>query len=244
MSANFVSELPTWEGLLPSMPATILNLLKVDQIPTFIPNPIDPVIQNFKDIKRVIMVVIDNLGLFEITYYKPEFLIQKASAFVLLSTKNPYTLGVFHQLFFGGFEPKGFHLLRKLNEKGLKTCFIGRAKDVNRYSGGTTIIPKDSDMSTWIEAAKVINKNSFTLLHFLDFEKLHRQKRATPEELIEKLIKRTDKWLLSLWKQMRRGTLMVIIGNHGRYRLDLEYSGKIAEWRKASVPIAVLAHKQ
>ena len=81
-------------------------------------------------------------------------------------------------------------------------------------------------------------------IHFLDFEKLHRQKRATPEELIEKLIKRTDKWLLSLWKQMRKGTLMVVIGNHGRYRLDLEYSGKIAEWRKASVPIAVLAHKQ
>ncbi|MHA1454112.1 MAG: hypothetical protein ACTSRD_14740, partial [Promethearchaeota archaeon] len=167
----------------------------------------------------------------------------KASAFVLLSTKNPYTLGVFHQLLFGGFEPKGFHLLRQLNEAGLNTSFIGRAKDLNRYNGGTNAIPKDSDMSTWIEAAKVINKNSFTLLHFLDFEKLHRQKRATPEELIEKLIKRTDKWLLSLYKQMRSKTLMVIIGNHGRYRLDLEYSGKIAEWRKASVPIAVMAYK-
>ncbi len=238
-----MSELPTWEGLLPSMPATVLNLLKVDQ-PNIIPKPIEPVIQNFKDIKRVIMVVIDNLGLFEITYYKPEFLIQKASAFVLLSTKNPYTLGVFHQLLFGGFEPKGFHLLRKLNEAGLETCFIGRAKDLNRYNGGTNVIPKDSDMSTWIEAAKVINKNAFTLLHFLDFENLHRQKRATPEELIEKLIKRTDKWLLSIYKQMRSKSLMVIIGNHGRYRLDLEYSGKIAEWRKASVPVAVMAYKQ
>lgn len=239
-----MSELPTWEGLLPSMPATILKLLKVDQ-PDFIPPPIHPVIQNFQDIKRVIMVVIDNLGLFEITYYKPEFLIQKASAFILLSTKNPYTLGVFHQLLFGGFDTKhGFHLLRKLNEAGLSTSFIGRAKDLNRYNGGTNVIPKDSDMSTWIEAAKVINKNSFTLLHFLDFEKLHRQKRATPEELIEKLIKRTDKWLLSLYKQMRSKTLMIVIGNHGRYRLDLEYSGKIAEWRKASVPIAVVAYKQ
>ncbi len=237
-----MSELPTWEGFLPSMPATVLKLLNVDK-PTTIPSPIEPVIQKFKDIKRIVMVVIDNLGLFEITYYKPEFLIQRASAFVLLSTKNPYTLGCFHQLFFGGFEPKGFHLLRKINEAGLSTCFIGRAKDVNRYSGGTTVIAKDSDMSTWIEAAKVINKNSFTLLHFLDFEKLHRQKRATPEELIEKLIKRTDKWLLSIYKQMRSNSLMVIIGNHGRYRLDLEYSGKIAEWRKASVPIAVLAYK-
>jgi hypothetical protein len=239
-----MSELPTWEGLLPSMPATILSLLNVDK-PDTIPAPIDPVIQNFRDIKRIIMVVIDNLGLFEITYYKPEFLIQKASAFVLLSTKNPYTLGVFHQLLFGGFDTKhGFHLLRKLNEAGKDTCFIGRAKDVNRYNGGTTVIAKDSDMSTWIEAAKVINKNSFTLLHFLDFETLHRQKRATPEELIEKLIKRTDKWLLSLYKQMRSKTLMIVIGNHGRYRLDLEYSGKIAEWRKASVPIAVVAYKQ
>ncbi|MBN2156139.1 MAG: hypothetical protein JW776_08850 [Candidatus Lokiarchaeota archaeon] len=239
-----MSELTTWEGLLPAMPATILSLLNVEQ-PNFIPPPILPMIETFRDIRRITMVVIDNLGLFEITYYKPEFLIQNAAAFVLLSTKNPYTLGVFHQLLFGGFEPKGFHLLRKLNEAGLQTCFIGRPKDVNRYNGKTNTIPKDSDMSTWIEAAKSINKNSFTLLHFLDFENLHRQKRGSPEELIEKLIKRTDKWLLSLYKQMRSKTLMLVLGNHGRYRIDdISYSGKIAEWRKASVPIAVVAYKE
>ena len=42
-------------------------------------------------------------------------------------------------------------------------------------------------------------------MHYLDFENLHKQQQAlkqrTPEELIDKLILRTDKWILSNYKQ-------------------------------------------
>jgi hypothetical protein len=34
-----------------------------------------------------------------------------------------------------------------------------------------------------------------------------------------------------MYKQLRSGSLMIILGNHGRYRLDLNYQGKIAQWR-------------
>ena len=223
MNQSFLlSELPTYEGLLPALPATILNLLGVEA-PSFIPPSITPLIENFPEVNRIILVVIDNLGLFEITYYKPQFMIEKSNAFVLLSTKNPYTLGVFHQLMFGGFdvEPNGFHLLRSLQEAGKETVMIGRKKDVARYDGGTNGIHKDTDMATWIEAAKVINRHQLSMLHFLDFESLYRKKRQTPEDLIEKLIKRTDKWILNLYKQSRSKTLMLILGNHGRFKIDM-----------------------
>jgi hypothetical protein len=36
---------------------------------------------------------------------------------------------------------------------------------------------------------------------------------------------------------------MIIIGDHGRSKLNLEYSGKIAQWREASVPIAIFIKK-
>ena len=240
-----MSELEHFEESLVSLPATFLKILSCNP-PSTIPPYIDKLVKKFSSVERIIFILIDNLGLFEITYYKPQFIIEKADAMVLLHTKNPYTLGVLHQLMFGGFEvePNGFHLLKELNKQGKKTVIIGRERDLVRYDGKTTSIKKDTDMATWVEAAKVINRYEFSLIHFLDFEALYRSKRQTPEELIEKLIRRTDKWILSMHKQARTNSLFVILGNHGRKQIDLNYQGKIAEWRKASVPVAVLIHKK
>jgi len=241
----------TIEGLLPSVPATILSLLNI-QSPSFLPPPIEGMLNKFGPlgVERIIICEMSNFGLFEITYYKPEFMISNSNALVLLSTKNPYTLGVLHQMMFGGFdfEPNGFHLLRYIHQAGKSAIFVGREKDVKRYDGGTPSISKPTDMATWIEAAKVINKHDLSWLHFLDFEELYRTRSKTgaqtPEELIEKLIKRTDKWMLSMFKQLRKKSLMIILGDHGRYKLDLNYQGKVAEWRAASVPLAVCLYKE
>ena len=199
--------------------------------------------------ERIVINMIDNFGLFEITYYKPEFLISKSSSTVLLSTKNPYTLGVLHQMMFGGFEyePQGFHLLKYLAQQGKSSIFIGRERDLKRYDGGTASIPKTSDMNTWIEAAKVINRYDLSWLHYLDFEELYRSRQKTgvqtPEELIEKLIKRTDKWILSMHKQLRPKSLLMVIGDHGQYKINMNYQGKIAQWRTASVPLLICIYK-
>ena len=240
----------TLEGQLASLPATLLSLLGVP-IPNNIPAPIDSVVQQFagKPIDRIIINVMDNFGLFEITYYKPQFLISQSDTLLLLASQNPYTLGMFHQLFFGGFDHKnGFHLLNYLNSQGKETALVGRERDISRYDFGSASIPKTSDMQTWIEAAKVMNKKDLSILHYLDFEEMHQSGRRmggkTPEELIEKLIKRTDKWFLSNFKQLRKNSLMIVLGNHGRYKIDLEYQGKVAEWRAASVPLAIFLYKE
>jgi hypothetical protein len=230
------------------LPATVLQLLGIT-LPKHIPEAVKQVLELYKGIDRISMNIIDNFGLFEITYHKPQFMITNSEVMLLLSTKNPYTLGVFHQILFGSFEvePNGFHLLRYIKESGKKSCMIGRKKDLERYDGGTLSISKTTDMETWVESAKVINNYDFSWMHYLDFENLHKQqqklKQRTPENLIEKLINRTDKWILSNYKQLRKNSLMIILGDHGRSKLDLEYSGKIGQWREASVPIAIFIRK-
>ena len=243
-----MSELQTLKCYLTQLPATITRLLGLNS-PTTIDEPVQSIIEQYQGIERICINMIDNFGLFEITYLKPEFMITNSEVMLLLSTKNPYTLGVFHQLLFAGFEfePNGFHLLKYLNENGKKSCFVARKKDLDRYDGGTPSVPKDTDMSTWVESAKIINTHDLSWMHYLDFENLHKQqtrlKQRTPEVLIEKLINRTDKWILSNYKQLRKNSLMIILGDHGRSKLNLEYAGKIAQWREASVPIAIFIRK-
>ncbi len=241
------SELPTFEASLPQIPATVCTVLGV-QAPGFLPTPIQEITSQFRGVDRVVFVLLDNFGLFEVTYYKPQFLIESCNALVLLGTKNPYTLGVLHQIMYGGFdiEPNGFHLLRFLNQNGKTTAMVGRDKDLKRYDGGTNAIPKDSDMNTWIEAAKLTNRTNFSWFHFLDFENLYRQQAKLgrdPGDLIDKLLKRTDKWILSMHKQLRGNSLMIVLGDHGRFKMDLNYTDKIAQWRQASVPIAIVIKK-
>jgi len=243
-----MSELQTIKCYMAQLPATILQLLGINP-PNSVPESVQPILDLYRGINRISLNMIDNFGLFEITYHKPQFMITNSEVMLLLSTKNPYTLGVFHQIMFGGFEiePNGFHLLRYLNNGGKKSCFIARKKDLERYDGGTLSIPKETDMATWVESAKAINKYDLSWMHYLDFENLHKQqqrlKQRTPENLIEKLINRTDKWILSNYKQLRQNSLMIILGDHGRSKLNLEYSGKIAQWREASVPIAIFIRK-
>jgi len=244
-----MSELQTIKAYLNQLPATLLKLLDIEPPHGTIPEPVQHILELYQDIERISINLIDNFGLFEITYLKPQFMITNSEVMLLLSTKNPYTLGVLHQIIYGGFniEPNGFHLLKAINNAGKTSCFIGRKKDLDRYDGGTKSIPKDTDMSTWVESAKAINTHHLSWMHYLDFENLHKQqqklKQRTPEDLIEKLINRTDKWILGNYKQLRPNSLMIIIGDHGRVKLNLEYSGKIAQWREASVPIAILIRK-
>ncbi|MFW9899275.1 MAG: hypothetical protein ACFFDO_08460 [Candidatus Thorarchaeota archaeon] len=243
-----MSVLETIKCYITQLPATLISLLGI-QPPSDIPPPVQMILDKYEGIERITLIMIDNYGLFEITMFKPSFMITNSEVMLLLSTKNPYTLGVFHQLMFGGFEiePNGFHLLRYLNANGRKSCFIAREKDLQRYDGGTLSVSKETDMSTWVESAKAINRYDLSWMHYLDFENLHKQqqrlKQRTPEDLIQKLILRTDKWILSNYKQLRKNSLMIILGDHGRSKLNFEYSGKIAQWREASVPIAIFIRK-
>lgn len=246
-----MAEMATYEVNLDALPGTFLDILGVP-VPGDIPPAFTPLSKKFKA-ERIVFALFDNLGLFELSQYKPSFLIEYSNALALLNTKNPYTLGVLHQIMYGGLLPKighpydaGFHLLKYLNEQGMKTTMIGRPKDLRRYSGNTEERVKDSDMATWVEAARVINTYNLSWLHFLDFEGLSAQAKARGQdldELVKRLLLRTDKWMTSMHKQLRSNTLLVICGDHGRFKLDLSGTDKTAMMRAASVPVAVFIKK-
>jgi len=246
------AEMQNFEMDLDRLPGTFCDILGAP-VPRDIPPPVQEIAEKFRS-ERIVFALFDNFGLFELSQYKPQFLIEFANGLALLNTKNPYTLGVLHQIMYGGllptigfpYNPSGFHLLKHLNEHGFKTTMIGRPKDLRRYSGNTEERVKDSDMATWVEAARVINTYSLSWLHFLDFEGLAeqaRQRGQNPDELVKRLLLRTDKWMLSMQKQLRQNTLLVICGDHGRFKLDLSGTDKTAKMRAASVPVAVFIKK-
>ena len=99
-----MSELQTLKCYLNQLPATLLKLFNVDPPSGIIPDAIQPIVDLYQDIERISINLLDNFGLFEISYLKPHFMITNAEVMLLLSTKNPYTLGVLHQILYGGFE--------------------------------------------------------------------------------------------------------------------------------------------
>ena len=91
-----MSELQTLKCYLNQMPATILKLLGIDPPLDTIPIPVNEIIDQYQGVDRISINLIDNFGLFELTYHKPQFLISNSEVMLLLSTHNPYTLGVLH----------------------------------------------------------------------------------------------------------------------------------------------------
>ena len=78
--------------------------------------------------------------------------------------------------------------------------------------------------------------------------KMEEYKRFTvslPKDLYDKFEAFRNNIGISRSDSIRKAmySLMIILGDHGRFKLDLKYSGKIAQWREASVPIAILMRK-
>ncbi len=237
-------ELPTFTGTTEQIPATILNLLGLTP-PNNIPSSIEGISTN--QIERVVFVILDNFGLFEITVYKPEFVIRESQYLLLLETISPYTVDILHSVIHGNSSSKDFHLMDFLMENNKSATMIGQENDLQAFAGQAEKVATSGDMTTWVQGSKLLNRTDFLSLHFLDFENLYKRsiqfKRTPPENLISRLILRTSKWLTGMFKQLRKNSVMFILGTHGRTKIELSYSGKFAEWRKASLPIGVLMAK-
>lgn len=237
-------ELPTFTGMPEQIPATIIKFYGLKP-PNTIPGPIEGPILN--PIERVILVLLDNFGLFEITMYKPEFVIRESQYLLLLETGNPYTLDILHSFIYGSLSSKEFHLIKYLQDQGKVGTMIGQENDLEVFSGPAEKVATSGDMTTFVQGSKLLNRVDFLSLHFLDFENLYKRsmqfKRAPPENLISRLILRTSKWLTGMFKQLRKNSVMFILGTHGRTKIEMSYTGKFAEWRKASLPIGVIMTK-
>ncbi|NHI93208.1 MAG: hypothetical protein EAX96_11955 [Candidatus Lokiarchaeota archaeon] len=237
-------DLPTINVPLTALPSTILNVLGLP-IPEGLTPPIP---MKTPAVNRIVFVMIDNFGLFEIVAHKPQFVIEQSKALIMLETNNPYTDSVLTQIVHAGFEPSKFNLFEYLHQNQKSTLMIGKKEDVVKYAGNTQFVASQGDMTTWINGSKYLNRIDFLWLHFLDFEELYKKsimfKQQPPENLVQKLIHRTDKWMLGMYKQSAASTLLIISGDHGRTHVEMyDENSKYGQWRKASLPIAVLCIK-
>lgn len=237
-------ELPTFTGTMQQIPATLIKLFGITP-PNNIPSPIEGV--KIEPIQQIVLVILDNFGLFEITVFKPEFVIKESQYLLLLETTNPYTLDILHTLIHSSLTSQDFHLMTFFQQNGKSSCMIGQESDLQTFSGPADKVPTTGDMTTWVQASKLLNRVNFLSIHFLDFENLYKRsmqfKMTPPENLISRLILRTSKWLTGMFKQLRNNSVMFILGTHGRTKIEMNYSGKFAEWRMASLPIGVLMVK-
>ena len=62
-----MSELQTLKCYLTQLPATITKLLGLDS-PSTIDDPVQSILEQYQGIERICINMIDNFGLFEITY--------------------------------------------------------------------------------------------------------------------------------------------------------------------------------
>jgi len=224
-------------------PSTILGFLGL-KVPEGLSPPNQELLQKF-NAKAVVMVVIDNFGLFEAVVYKPEALIKNMEALAVIETDDPYAVPLINTLLHGPHQD--FHLINYVKSFGKVIRVICREQDMANFGFGPgySVNPRD-DMGTYIESTKHIFKSELLYLHFLDFESLYAQygHRTPPKTLLEKIVRRTDNWIKVLLRQARDDTLFIIIGNHGRHPIPLNYEGKLAEWRKANAPIAIMFQKR
>ncbi|MGY5877091.1 MAG: hypothetical protein RTU30_15170 [Candidatus Thorarchaeota archaeon] len=190
--------------------------------------------------------MIDNFGLFEAVVYKPEGLIKNMEALAVIETDDPYASGLIHTLLHST-GVSGFHLFTYAKNFGKVVRIVCRENDMDTFKfENTCTSPIRDDMAAYIESTKHIFRSELLYVHFLDFESLYAQygHRTPPEKLLEKIVKRTDNWIKVLLRQAREGTLFVVVGNHGRHPVPLDYEGKLAEWRKANAPIAIMFQKR
>ncbi len=220
----------------------MLHFMRID-VPDALPPPNPDLIQRFNP-RAVVIVIIDNFGLFEAVVYRPEFLIKNMEVLALLQTSSPQAVPLITSLLRG---PRAFHLTEYVRGYGKFVRVVCRADDAELFGfdPAYTVTTRD-DMATYVESTRYVFRSELLLVHFLDFESLYAQygHRTPPETLLGKIVRRTDNWIKVLYRQARTGTLFIIVGNHGRHPVPLNYEGKLAEWRKANAPIAIMFQKR
>ncbi|MHA1409088.1 MAG: hypothetical protein ACTSQY_01995 [Candidatus Odinarchaeia archaeon] len=237
-------ELYTTEIKLNQLPATILNLFGLNN--PAIPKPADLTDVTAKRYQQIILILLDNFGLFECIYYKPKFLIVNSKAMILLDTTNPFSDNIINNIIFAdeGKKDGGFKLPVFLKEQNLTSVMIGGSGDIRKFDGMAKIVTTENDTQTYVQSIKVLNRYNFIWLHFLDFEKMYSKYNfQPPTTTAQKLITRTDNWILTLYKQLKTNSMMIIVGTHGKKEIEMGYEGHFKELRGASVPIAILIEK-
>ncbi|MEM2142147.1 MAG: hypothetical protein QXS20_04415 [Candidatus Thorarchaeota archaeon] len=223
-------------------PSTILTFMNI-QVPDGLPPANADLVSKFSP-SGVVMMMVDNFGLFEAVVYRPECMIKNLEVLALIEDCDPYAVSLTKSLLSTG---SGLSLIEHVRQFGKSVRVVCREDDMDVFGfhPAYTVTTRD-DMSTYVESTKLIGSTDLLYLHFLDFESLYAQygHMTPPKTLLEKIVRRIDNWTKILLKLSRVGTLFVIVGNHGRHVIPVDYEGKLAEWRSANAPVALIFQKR
>ncbi|MHA1237720.1 MAG: hypothetical protein ACTSSJ_00500 [Candidatus Odinarchaeia archaeon] len=215
------------------IPSTIIGCLGLSP-PENIDQPVKEIQDKFKG-ERIILALFDTLSLFECVYYKPQFLIKTFQVVTLLKDHKSDLKTIVNKLIHDSSEE--FDLLKFLAHNKKKCKVIGRKEILEGVSSNSEICFTPEDMKTYIETVKSLNRYDFLMICFSDFNYVKdKYKGGVSEEIAKKIIARTDKWILTLHKQMRDNTILIVLGTGDTF---ISYEGKYGEWKNASVPIAI-----
>ena len=62
-------------------------------------------------------------------------------------------------------------------------------------------------------------------------------------DIAREIVDRSSSWISLLWEKAIAGTIFLIIGTLGKSGLDYGLTGRLAEWKESSIPIALVAQK-
>ena len=245
LSFKVEAEFPSRKANPTEIPATLVTIL--GEMPPLNLRKIK-LPEKYFDCEQVVLILIDNWGLFECTYFGEmgagKQLIKLLDVLVLFETKNPFANQMTFEIFHGGLPKGAFNMIDFLRSRGLSGIAIGRKEDLDIYCGRAEAVYVKNDSDAYTEIVKRLNKFDFISVQFSDFDELYQNYRfAPPEEVLKKLISRTSTWIKLFHGQVKEKTVFCIVGNHGKKELKIGFRGVAAKWKKANMPIAIFIRK-
>ena len=245
LSFKVEAEFPSIKVSPTEIPATLVTIL--GEMPPLNLRKIK-LPEKYFECEQVVMILIDNWGLFECTYFGEmgagKQLVKLLDVLVLFETKNPFANQMTFEIFHGGLPEGAFNMIDFLRSRGLSGIAIGRREDLDIYCGKAEAVYVKNDSEAYTEIVKRLNKFDFISVQFSDFDELYQNYRfAPPEEVLKKLISRTSTWIKLFHEQVKEKTVFCIVGNHGKKELEIGFRGVAAKWKEANMPIAIFIRK-
>ncbi|MEX2720933.1 MAG: hypothetical protein Q6362_005880 [Candidatus Wukongarchaeota archaeon] len=239
---EMVGEFPAIAITPVSFPATIEQWLGAD-FPDFLPSPVYlPESLSYRS-NRVVIALVENLGLFELTFFRPQFLIKSFEILFMVDAERPFTMPLSQEIITGSREPTTFNLFTDLRRKERSSLLIGRDWFVRVFTGESESIAVNDDLQAFTEAHENINDFALSFVIFSDFEDLYATSGRPPLDISREVVNRSSSWVSLLWEKSLAGTIFLVIGSLGKSGLDYGLMGRLAEWKESSIPIALVAQK-
>ena len=239
---EMVGEFPAIAITPASFPGTIEQWLGAE-LPDFLQSPVYLPESLRYSSNRVVIALIENFGLFELTFFRPQFLIKTFEILFMIDAERPFTMPLSQEIITGSKEPTIFNIFTDLRQKERSSLLIARDWFVRVFSGESESIMVNDDLQAFTETHENINNFALNFVVFSDFEDLYATSGRPPLDVAREVVNRSSSWISLLWEKAIAGTIFLVIGSLGKSGLDYGLTGRLAEWKESSIPIALVAQK-